>query len=33
MHASVVSTLLSLMDGVAERGHVLVIAATNRCDP
>ncbi|KAJ9507885.1 hypothetical protein QJQ45_021242 [Haematococcus lacustris] len=29
VHASVVSTLLSLMDGVAERGHVLVIAATN----
>jgi SpoVK/Ycf46/Vps4 family AAA+-type ATPase len=30
VHASVVSTLLSLMDGVSDRGQVLVIGATNR---
>ena len=30
IHATVVSTLLSLMDGVADRGHVVVIGATNR---
>ena len=32
IHASVVSTLLSLMDGMADRGNVVVIAATNRPD-
>eukprot|EP00798_Chlamydomonas_sp_ICE-L_P026836 gene26836-4434_t len=32
IYASVVSTLLSLMDGVMDRGHVLVIGATNRDD-
>lgn len=30
--ASVVSTLLALMDGVVDRGAVVVIGATNRCD-
>lgn len=30
--ASVVSTFLALMDGVVDRGAVVVIAATNRCD-
>lgn len=30
IYASVVSTLLSLMDGVVDRGGVIVIAATNR---
>ena len=29
--ASVVSTLLALMDGVVDRGAVVVIGATNRC--
>jgi len=32
IHRSVVSTLLSLMDGLADRGDVVVIAATNRPD-
>lgn len=32
IHASVVSTLLSLMDGVADRGQVIVVGATNRPD-
>jgi hypothetical protein len=32
IHASVVSTLLALMDGLAGRGHVVVLAATNRPD-
>eukprot|EP00850_Spirogloea_muscicola_P023126 SM000331S12522 [mRNA] locus=s331:72955:81881:- [translate_table: standard] len=31
-HASVVSTLLALMDGLTPRGHVVVIGATNRPD-
>lgn len=31
IYASVVSTLLSLMDGVVNRGAVVVIGATNRC--
>ena len=30
IHASVVSTLLSLMDGMADRGNVVIVAATNR---
>ncbi len=30
IHASVVSTLLTLMDGMADRGNVVVIASTNR---
>lgn len=30
IYASIVSTLLSLMDGVTARGQVVVIAATNR---
>ena len=30
IYASVVSTLLALMDGVADRGAVIVIGATNR---
>jgi ATPase family associated with various cellular activities (AAA) len=30
IYASVVSTLLSLMDGVTDRGAVIVIGATNR---
>lgn len=30
VHASVVSTLLSLMDGMEDRGMVLVVGATNR---
>lgn len=30
--ASVVSTLLALMDGVVDRGAVVVIGATNRCN-
>ncbi|GAX79023.1 hypothetical protein CEUSTIGMA_g6463.t1 [Chlamydomonas eustigma] len=30
IYASIVSTLLALMDGVRERGHVVVIGATNR---
>lgn len=32
IHASVVSTLLTLMDGMADRGNVVVIASTNRPD-
>ena len=32
IHASVVTTLLSLMDGVSDRGQVIVIGATNRPD-
>lgn len=32
IHASVVSTLLSLMDGLDNRGQVVVIGATNRID-
>ncbi|KAK9868998.1 hypothetical protein WJX84_007261 [Apatococcus fuscideae] len=31
-YASLVSTLLSLMDGLKDRGHVIVIGATNRPD-
>lgn len=30
IYASIVSTLLSLMDGVTARGQVVVIGATNR---
>lgn len=29
---AVVSTLLSLMDGLTDRGSVIVIGATNRCE-
>ena len=32
IHASIVSVLLVLMDGLADRGQVLVIGATNRPD-
>ena len=32
IHASIVSTLLALMDGMDGRGHVVVIGATNRPD-
>ena len=32
IHASIVSTLLALMDGLDARGHVVVIGATNRPD-
>jgi len=32
VHASVVTTLLSLMDGLDDRGQVIVIGATNRID-
>ena len=32
IHASVVSTLLALMDGVDGRGHVVVIGTANRPD-
>ena len=32
IHTSVVSTLLSLMDGLTDRGKVVVLAATNRAD-
>ena len=32
IHASIVSTLLALMDGLADRGDVVVIGATNRPD-
>jgi len=32
IHASVVSSLLCLMDGVADRGQVIVVGATNRPD-
>ena len=31
IYASVVSTLLALMDGVSDRGDVIVVGATNRC--
>ncbi|XP_008549538.1 ATPase family AAA domain-containing protein 2 isoform X2 [Microplitis demolitor] len=32
IHASIVSTLLALMDGLNDRGEVIVIGATNRID-
>ena len=32
IHSSIVSTLLALMDGLDDRGQVLVIGATNRID-
>ncbi|XP_066152334.1 ATPase family AAA domain-containing protein 2-like isoform X2 [Euwallacea fornicatus] len=32
VHASIVSTLLALMDGLNDRGEVIVIGATNRID-
>ncbi|KAK2577983.1 hypothetical protein KPH14_008415 [Odynerus spinipes] len=32
IHASIVSTLLALMDGLSDRGEVIVIGATNRID-
>ncbi|CAG9766232.1 unnamed protein product [Ceutorhynchus assimilis] len=32
VHASVVSTLLALMDGLTDRGDIIVIGATNRID-
>lgn len=32
IHASIVSTLLALMDGLDDRGDVIVIGATNRID-
>jgi len=32
VHTSIVSTLLALMDGLDDRGHVVVIGATNRID-
>lgn len=32
VHASIVSTLLALMDGLDDRGNVIVIGATNRID-
>lgn len=32
VHASIVSTLLALMDGLDNRGEVIVIGATNRID-
>jgi SpoVK/Ycf46/Vps4 family AAA+-type ATPase len=32
IHASIVSTLLALMDGLDSRGQVLLIGATNRID-
>ncbi|RKP05260.1 ATPase, partial [Thamnocephalis sphaerospora] len=32
IHASIVSTLLALMDGLDNRGQVVVIGATNRVD-
>lgn len=32
VHASIVSTLLALMDGLNDRGDVIVIGATNRID-
>jgi len=31
-HASIVSTLLALMDGLSNRGEIIVIGATNRID-
>ncbi|OUM56700.1 hypothetical protein PIROE2DRAFT_49293, partial [Piromyces sp. E2] len=32
IHSSIVTTLLSLMDGLDKRGQVVVIGATNRID-
>lgn len=32
IHSSIVSTLLALMDGLGDRGEVIVIGATNRLD-
>lgn len=32
IHASIVSTLLALMDGLSDRGEVIIIGATNRID-
>merc|ERR1719272_2185487 len=32
IHASIVSTLLALMDGLDNRGQVVLIGATNRID-
>ena len=32
VHSSIVSTLLALMDGLDNRGQVIVIGATNRLD-
>lgn len=32
VHASIVSTLLALMDGLTNRGEIIVIGATNRID-
>lgn len=32
IHSSIVSTLLALMDGLDNRGEVIVIGATNRLD-
>ena len=32
IYASVVSTMLALMDGIADRGAVVVLGATNRFD-
>ncbi|KAG8278381.1 ATPase AAA domain-containing protein 2 [Homalodisca vitripennis] len=32
IHASIVSTLLALMDGLDDRGEIIVIGATNRVD-
>ena len=32
IHASIVSTLLALMDGLDNRGEIIVIGATNRID-
>lgn len=32
IHASIVSTLLALMDGLDDRGDIVVIGATNRVD-
>lgn len=31
IYASVVTTMLALMDGISDRGSVVVVAATNRC--
>ena len=32
IHSSIVSTLLALMDGLDNRGEIVVIGATNRID-
>lgn len=32
IHSSIVSTLLALMDGLDNRGEIIVIGATNRID-